>query len=60
MRVRFKRKALEPLWTLIPVVVALIIGVIRTSLEDKTLQQELMGYSDYASNVRYRLFPGIY
>ncbi|MDH5465697.1 MAG: isoprenylcysteine carboxylmethyltransferase family protein [Thiovulaceae bacterium] len=52
--------ALESLWTLIPAVVALVIGVIRTSLEDKTLYEELTGYQDYARRVCYRLFPGIY
>jgi protein-S-isoprenylcysteine O-methyltransferase Ste14 len=52
--------ALSSLWTLIPVVVALLIMAIRTSLEDKTLHEELPGYSDYAQRVRYRLIPGIY
>jgi protein-S-isoprenylcysteine O-methyltransferase Ste14 len=52
--------ALSSLWTLIPAVVALIIAVIRTALEDRTLQQELPGYREYARRVRYRLFPGIY
>jgi len=52
--------ALNSMWTLIPVVVALIIAVIRTVLEDKTLHEELRGYKDYAKRVRYRLFPGIY
>ena len=52
--------ALGSLWTLIPVAVALIIAVIRTKLEDRTLQEELPGYPDYARRVRYRLFPGIY
>lgn len=47
-------------WTIIPALVALIIAVIRTSLEDRTLQEELPGYRDYARRVRYRLFPGIY
>ncbi|NIP28416.1 MAG: isoprenylcysteine carboxyl methyltransferase, partial [Phycisphaerae bacterium] len=41
-------------------VVALIITVIRTVLEDQTLQEELPGYRDYAQRVRYRLIPGIY
>lgn len=31
--------------------------VLRTALEDKMLRTELAGYEDYASNVRYRLFP---
>ena len=52
--------ALSSLWTLIPALVALIIAVIRTALEDRTLQAELPGYREYARRVRYRLFPGIY
>ncbi len=52
--------ALGSIWTLIPVVVALIIAAIRTVLEDQTLQDELPGYRDYARRVRYRLIPGIY
>jgi protein-S-isoprenylcysteine O-methyltransferase Ste14 len=52
--------ALSSMWTLIPVAVALIIAVIRTVLEDQTLQNELPGYRDYARRVRYRLIPGIY
>ena len=52
--------ALSSMWTLIPVAVALIIAVIRTTLEDRTLQDELPGYRDYARRVRYRLIPGIY
>jgi len=52
--------ALGSVWTLVPVVVALIIAVIRTVLEDRTLQEELPGYRDYARCVRYRLVPGIY
>lgn len=52
--------ALNSMWTLIPALAALIITVIRTSLEDKTLHEELPGYKDYARRVRYRLFPGVY
>ncbi len=52
--------ALGSVWTLIPAVVALIIAVIRTALEDQTLQEELSGYRDYARRVRYRLIPWIY
>jgi protein-S-isoprenylcysteine O-methyltransferase Ste14 len=37
-----------------------IVLVIRTSLEDKVLQAELEGYSEYADKVRYRLFPGVW
>jgi protein-S-isoprenylcysteine O-methyltransferase Ste14 len=52
--------ALGSVWTLIPAAVASIIAVIRTVLEDQTLQEELPGYRDYAQRVRYRLIPGIY
>jgi protein-S-isoprenylcysteine O-methyltransferase Ste14 len=52
--------ALGSVWTAIPAIVALIIAVIRTALEDKTLQEELPGYRDYVCRVRYRLIPGIY
>ena len=52
--------ALSSMWTLIPVAVALVIAVIRTVLEDQTLQDELPGYRDYARRVRYRLIPGIF
>jgi len=52
--------ALSSMWTLIPAAVALFITVIRTVLEDRTLLDELPGYSDYARHVRYRLIPGIY
>jgi protein-S-isoprenylcysteine O-methyltransferase Ste14 len=48
--------ALSSVWTLIPAAVALIIAV----LEDRTLQDELPGYRDYARRVRYRLIPWIY
>ena len=52
--------ALSSMWTLIPAAVALIIAVVRTVLEDRTLQGELPGYRDYARRVRYRVIPGIY
>ena len=52
--------ALGSVWTLIPAAVALIITVIRTVLEDQTLQEELPGYRDYSGRVHYRLIPGIY
>ena len=34
--------------------------IVRTALEDKTLQRELPGYSEYSQHVRYRLFPGVW
>jgi len=52
--------ALSSMWTFIPAAVALIIAVIRTELEDQTLQDELPDYREYTQCVRYRLIPGIY
>ena len=52
--------ALDSLWTLIPATGAVVIAVVRTTLEDRTLQKELPGYREYADRVRYRLIPGIY
>ena len=52
--------ALDSVWTLIPATVAVVIAVVRTALEDRTLQRELPGYREYADRVRYRLIPGIY
>ena len=52
--------ALSSLWTILPAAFALVIIIVRTALEDRTLMEELPGYADYAQKVRYRLFPGIY
>ena len=52
--------ALSSLWTIIPAGLAFIVAVVRTNLEDRTLQAELPGYRDYARRVRYRLIPGVY
>ena len=51
---------LDSRWAYLPVVFITIVLVIRTSLEDKVLQDELQGYSDYTKRVRYRLIPGVW
>ena len=51
---------LGSLWALIPGITAMVLMIIRTSLEDRTLQAELPGYQDYVQDVRYRLVPGIW
>jgi len=51
---------LGSLFALIPGVVIDILFIIRTAKEDEMLREELEGYLDYAKNVRYRLFPGIW
>jgi len=38
----------------------IILFIIRTYLEDKTLQNELPGYKEYIKEVRYRLVPGLW
>lgn len=52
--------ALGSLWAVIPALVLSINLFIRTGLEDRTLQNELDGYKEYAGRVRYRLIPGIW
>jgi protein-S-isoprenylcysteine O-methyltransferase Ste14 len=44
----------------IAVGVYVVLMILRTWLEDKTLQEELDGYSEYVSQVKYRLFPGMW
>lgn len=47
-------------WSFLPTVFIMILLVIRTALEDRTLQKELPGYAEYARRVQYRLLPGIW
>jgi protein-S-isoprenylcysteine O-methyltransferase Ste14 len=47
-------------WALIPAALSAVILVVRTALEDRTLQNELPGYKEYAGRVLYRLIPGIW
>jgi len=51
---------LGSLWALLPAAVTIMILIVRTSLEDRTLQDELTGYKEYVQRVRYRLLPGIW
>lgn len=47
-------------YALIPGAMLAVLFVIRTALEDRTLQEELPGYREYAGRVRYRLLPRIW
>jgi len=47
-------------WALVPVCLIAMLMVIRTALEDRTLQAELPGYAEYSRRVRYRLLPGVW
>jgi protein-S-isoprenylcysteine O-methyltransferase Ste14 len=51
---------LGSLWALIPAGIIVMLLIIRTYLEDTTLQKELPGYADYTQKVRYRLVPGLW
>ncbi|MBN1922320.1 MAG: nitrous oxide-stimulated promoter family protein [Anaerolineae bacterium] len=47
-------------WGLVVGGIMIAMVIVRTALEDRTLQRELPGYSEYSQHVRYRLFPGIW
>ncbi|MGE5365642.1 MAG: methyltransferase family protein, partial [Bacteroidales bacterium] len=47
-------------WGFIPSSILILTIVIRTALEDRTLQRELSGYNDYTKVTRYRLIPFIW
>ena len=51
---------LDALWAFLPSVLLSVALIIRTGLEDRTLQEQLAGYRDYARRVRYRLLPGVW
>ena len=52
--------AFGSLWALIPAGLMVLVLILRTWLEDRTLQRELPGYIEYAEEVPYRLAPGIW
>ncbi len=41
-------------------IAAAALYVIRTALEDKTLKEELAGYTAFAQRTRYRLLPAVW
>ncbi len=47
-------------WALIPSGLNVVMLILRTALEDRTLQAELAGYKGYAHHVRQRLVPGVW
>jgi protein-S-isoprenylcysteine O-methyltransferase Ste14 len=51
---------LGSLWALGPGGLSAFLMMVRTALEDKTLLQELPGYTEYARQVRFRLLPGVW
>lgn len=47
-------------WSFVASVLSATLLILRTVLEDRLLQNELNGYTDYARQVRFRLFPGLW
>jgi len=47
-------------WAVIPGLLAALLFIVRTALEDLTLQEELPGYQEYVEEVKYRLMPRVW
>lgn len=48
------------LWSIIPASASVILLLVRTCLEDKTLKKELNGYLAYSEKTRYRIIPFVW
>ena len=48
------------LWSILPVGLLIILHVLRTYLEDKTLMNELKDYPEYSLNTHYKIIPYIW
>ena len=48
------------LWSIIPISLLIILFITRTSLEDKTLKNELKGYPEYSHKTPYKLIPYVW
>ncbi len=51
---------LDSVWAFIPTFLLVVVIIVRTALEDRTLQEELPGYKEYMQKTRYRLIPWIW
>jgi len=52
--------SLDTLYALLMSGITIILLIIRTSLEDKTLKNELDGYLEYSNKVKFKLIPFIW
>jgi protein-S-isoprenylcysteine O-methyltransferase Ste14 len=52
--------ALGSLWGLVPAALGCACLAIRIGLEERVLREELPGYTEYATRVRWRLVPGVW
>jgi protein-S-isoprenylcysteine O-methyltransferase Ste14 len=48
------------LWSIIPVSILILLHIIRTYLEDKTLKNELKGYPEYSLKTRFKIIPYVW
>lgn len=48
------------LWSIIPISFSIILLIVRTNLEDKTLRNELKGYAAYSNKTRFRIIPYVW
>jgi protein-S-isoprenylcysteine O-methyltransferase Ste14 len=48
------------LWSIIPICLSVILLITRTTLEDKTLKNELKGYMEYSEKTRYKIIPYVW
>ena len=48
------------LWSIIPILIAIVLLFLRTCFEDEMLKNELSGYNEYAQKTIHRLIPGIW
>ena len=48
------------LWSILPVGALIVLLIVRTSMEDKTLKNELKGYPEYSEKTRYKIIPYIW
>ncbi|MBI5294037.1 MAG: isoprenylcysteine carboxylmethyltransferase family protein [Chloroflexi bacterium] len=51
---------LDSLWAFVPTILLAGVMILRTALEDRTLQAELPGYREFAQKTKYRLISGIW
>lgn len=52
--------ALGSRYALVPAVLLILLLIVRTVLEDRTLRRELDGYEEYTTRTPSRLFPGVW
>ena len=51
---------LNSFWVFIPIILTCGLYMLRTSLEDRFLQENLQGYAEYAERVKFRIIPGLW